>query len=122
MTDRFPHGQSRRRAAIIGLGLDGRGTPHRIISGEECLVLGGSEETHADILETMLRLEVELERIGRPLGEVAPDQLAEIAWRIDSPELQEIAWRIESGLTRTGRTFQEVSAAELTEMATGRES
>jgi hypothetical protein len=90
MTDRFTHGQRRRRATIIGLGLDGLGTPHRIITGQDCLVLGGSEQTHADILETMLRLEVELERIGQPLGEVAPDELAEIAWRIDSPELQEI--------------------------------
>lgn len=85
-------------------------------------MLGGSEQTHADILETMLRLEVELERIGQPLGEVAPEDLAEIAWRIDSPELHEIAQRIELGLSRRGQSFQEVSAAELTELATGRES
>jgi hypothetical protein len=109
-----------RRAAIIGLGLDGRGTPHRIITGQECLVLGGSEQTHADILETMLRLEVELERIGQRLGDLPPGELAEIAWRIDSPELQEIALRIESGLERLGRTFDESSAAELTALATGR--
>jgi hypothetical protein len=122
MTERFIHEPRRLRATIIGLGLDGRGTPHRIITGEECLVLGGSEQTHADILETMLRLEVELERIGQRLGDVAPEELAEIAWRIDSPELQEIAQRIESGLSRRGRSFREVSAAELTELATGRES
>jgi hypothetical protein len=122
MTERLPHGQRRLRATIIGLGLDGRGTPHRIITGRECFVLGGSEQTHADILETMLRLEVELERIGQRLGDVAPDELAEIAWRIDSPELHEIALRMESGLSRRGRSFQDVSAAELTELATGRES
>ena len=122
MTERIPHGQRRLRATIIGLGLDGRGTPHRIITGKECLVLGGSEQTHADILETMLRLEVELERIGQRLGDVPPEELAEIAWRIDSPELEEIAQRIESGLSRRGRSFQELSAAELTELATGRES
>lgn len=122
MTKTAEHGSQTRRAAIIGLGLDGRGVPHRIITGKECLVLGGSEQTHADILETMLRLEVELERIGQPLAALPPDELAEIAWRIDSPELHEIALRIESGLQRRGRSFHDSSAAELTELATGRES
>ncbi len=91
-------GTRRLRATIIGLGLDGQVQgPHRIINGEECLTVGGSAETHADLLETMLRLEGELERIGRTLGEVEPAELADIAWRIDSPELHEIAMRIDAG-------------------------
>ncbi len=54
-------------------------------------MLGGSEETHAEMIETMLRLEVELERRGQRLGDVPPAELADIAWRIDSPELHAIA-------------------------------
>jgi hypothetical protein len=121
MTKTAQRGPRQLRAAIIGLGLDGRGVPHRIITGKECLVLGGSERTHADILETMLRLEVELERIGQRLGDVPPGELAEIAWRIDSPELTEIALRMESGLETLGRSFDESSAAELTRLAAGQD-
>lgn len=80
-------------------------------------MMGGSEETHEDMLETVLRLEVELERRGQKLGEVPPDELAEIAWRIDSPELHAIALRLETGLKRRGRTFNNSTAKELTELA-----
>lgn len=118
MTTQTQSGSRRLRATIIGLGLDGHdGSPHRIITGEDCLMVGGSAETHADLLETMLRLESELERIGRPLSEIDPAELADIAWRIDSPELHEIAVRIADGLIASGRTFEDSSAEELTELA-----
>jgi hypothetical protein len=120
MTTQTESSRPRRlRATIIGLGLDDSDGPHRIITGRECLVVGGSEATHAAMLETVLRLETELERIGQRLGDVPPDALAEIAWRIDSPELQEIAHRLEAGLGRRGRKFSESTAEELTELATG---
>ncbi len=106
------------RAAIIGLGMDGLGDgTHRIISGEECLLIGGSDETHADLVETMLRLETELDRLGRRLGDLRPSELADVAWRIDSPELHAIAVRLDEGLARAGRTFEESTAQELTDLA-----
>lgn len=120
MMQHAARGPRRLRATLIGLGLDGRGGPHRIITGPDCLMLGGSEETHAELLETLLRLEVELERRGQGLGDVPPDELAEIAWRIDSPELHAIAVRLEDGLAALGRRFEETSAEELTELAAGR--
>ena len=120
MTTHSQGGTRRLRATIIGLGLDGQDQgPHRIINGEDCLTVGGSDQTHADMLETMLMLEGELERIGRTLGEVEPAELADIAWRIDSPELHEIAMRIDAGLKASGRTFGETSAEELTDLAAG---
>jgi hypothetical protein len=112
-------GNTRRlKAAIIGLGLDGPIRPLQIVQGEDCVLIGGSERTRAELLETMLRLESELERMGRRLGELAPEELAEIAWRIDSPELEEIARSLQEGLKRHGRTFPDVSPEELTRMAT----
>jgi hypothetical protein len=118
MTTQTQGGPRRLRAAIIGLGLDGHdGGPHRIITGEAGMMVGGSAETHADLLETMLRLESELERLGCGLGEVGPAELADIAWRIDSPELHEIAMRLQDGLLEQGRSFEESSAQELTDLA-----
>ena len=82
--------------------------------------MGGSEETHAELLETMLRLESELERLGRGLADMTPDELAEIAWRIDSPELHEIALQMGEGLARACRSFHDSTAEELTELSSGR--
>ncbi len=112
------HGpRPRLRAAIIGLGLDGPFHPVRILRSQEFLVVGGSDSTRDDMLETMQRLEGELERIGRDLGDVEPEELAEIAWRIDWPELEEIAMRMALGLEKQGQTFQTATAQELTVLA-----
>jgi hypothetical protein len=114
------HGGAPRRlkAAIIAFGLDGRDSLQRLSTGKQCLLVGGSAETHAEMLETMLRLESELDRRGRGLAEVDPNELAEIAWRIDSPELHAIALRLRDGLARQGRQFTELSAEELTALST----
>jgi hypothetical protein len=66
----------------------------------------------------VLRLESELDRRGCRLAEVNPTELAEIAWRIDSPELHEIALRLKESLDRQGRAFEDLSAEELTEFST----
>jgi hypothetical protein len=118
MTTTPPGGRPRRlRAAIIGLGFDGRDRPHRLSTGANGLLVGGSAETHAEMQDVLLRLEGELDRRGRRLADVPPVELAEIALRIDSPELHEIALRIQAGLELLGRTFEESTAEELTELS-----
>jgi hypothetical protein len=108
--------QRRLRATLIGLGLDGNDNLNRMITGENYLLIGGSAETHAELVQTALRLDSELERLGRRLGELTPNQLAEVAWRIDSPALWAVALRLETGLERTGRAFHELTPAELTQL------
>jgi len=117
MTKQPDGGPRRLRAAIIGFGLDGDDDQNRLSQGDQCLLLGGSAETHAEMLETMLRLESELDRRGVQLAEVDPTELAEIAWRIDSPELHEIAMAMKAGLDRQGRAFEDLTAEELTNMS-----
>jgi hypothetical protein len=122
MTTQPDGGPRRLRAAIIGFGLDGDDSQQRLSTGEQCLLVGGSAETHAEMLETMLRLESELDRRGRQLAELNPTELAEIAWRIDLPELHEIALALKEGLERQGREFEELTAEELTDISTPVES
>jgi hypothetical protein len=111
-------GEPRRlRAAIIGFGLDSQDSQQRLSTGATCVLVGGSAETHAEMLETVLRLETELDRRGQDLADVTPAELAEIAWRIDSPELHEIAVRLKTGLKDQGRDFHELSAEELTDLS-----
>lgn len=103
----------RIRAALIGIGLDSSDGFQRLTRSGNSLVLGGSPETHDELRETVLRMELELDRQGRRLGDLNPLQLAELAWRIDSPELHRIAMQLEAGLEEQGRAFEELSAEEL---------
>ena len=107
----------RIRATLIGAALDGRDDDHHLTRGDQCLIVGGSAETHASLRDTMLLMEDELERMGQTLGDLDPDDLADLAWRIDSPELHEIALQLKDGLERDGRVFLDLSAEELTELA-----
>jgi len=107
----------RLRAALIGLGLDNADDQNRVTRGDQSLIFGGSAETHAELWETALRMELELDRRGVELGELDPSQLAELAALIDSPELREIALRLQAGLERDGRTFEELTPEELTELS-----
>ena len=51
-----------------------------------------------------------------------PTELADIAWRIDSPELHEIALRLKSELERQGRAFEDLTAEELTALTQAEEN
>ena len=104
----------RIRAALIGFGFDGADDQQRLTRSAQCLAIGGSQETHDDLRETMTRLEIELDEMQQDLGDLNPEELAELAFRIDLPELHHIALRLEAGLDLQGRAFEELSAEELT--------
>jgi len=104
----------RLRAALIVLGLDSCDDHQRLTRSDQSLVLGGSAETHDELRETVMRMELELDRQGQRLGDLDPLELAELAWRIDSPELHAIALQLEAGLERQGREFGDMTAEELT--------
>ena len=54
----------RLRAALIGLGLDSGDDDNRLTRGDQSLILGGSAETHAELQDTALKMERELDRAG----------------------------------------------------------
>lgn len=103
----------RLKAALIGIGLDGDGDQQRVTRGPDCLVVGGSSETHAEMREAMTRIELALEAMDRQLGELDPAELAELAFQVDLPELTQLAIKLDDGLEREGLEFEEVSADEL---------
>ena len=107
----------RLRAALIGFGLDNGDDEQRLTRGDQTLIFGGSAETHAELRETALKMEQELNRRGQDLGELDPIELAELAAAIESPELHEIALRLQEGLQRQGRAFEDLTAEELTALS-----
>lgn len=65
-------------AGLLGVGLDHRDGHKRITTGEQFAILGGSEETHAKMTETVVKTFEELKSRGKHLHEVERSELADI--------------------------------------------
>ena len=109
----------RLRAAFIGFGLDNGDDQQRLTRGDQTLIVGGSAETHAELRETALKMEHELDRRGRSLGDLDPAELADLAAMIDSPELHEIALRPQGVVSsnRVEQDLEDLTAEELTDLS-----
>jgi len=73
--------RKKTRATLLGVGLDNDDGHKRITTGEKFLILGGSEETHERITETLVKTFEELRQRGKPLEEVETKELSEIIHR-----------------------------------------
>ena len=65
-------------SGLLGVGLDNKDGHKRLTTGEKFVVVGGSDETHGRMTETVVKTFEELKRKGKDISEVAPQQLAEI--------------------------------------------
>lgn len=76
---------TRRRKAksahLLGLGLDNDDGHKRLTSAEQFTIVGGSDETHTKMTETVVKTFEELKTRGKPLQAVEPQELAEIIHR-----------------------------------------
>jgi hypothetical protein len=66
------------RAALVGVGLDHADGHKRITTGEQFAIVGGSEETHGRMTETLVKTFEELKSRKKHLHQVEPAELAEI--------------------------------------------
>jgi len=73
---------SRRRkpkgAHLLGVGLDNEDGHKRLTTAEQFTIVGGSDETHGRMTETVIKTFEELKTRGKPLHVVEPKELAEI--------------------------------------------
>ena len=65
-------------AGLLGIGLDNEDGHKRITRGEKFVLVGGSEETHGRMTETVVKTFEELKRRDRVLETIDPKELAEI--------------------------------------------
>jgi hypothetical protein len=68
-------------AGLLGIGFDNADGHKRITTGEQFAIVGGSEETHGRMTETVVKTFEELKQRGKELQQVEPDELAEILHR-----------------------------------------
>ncbi len=69
------------KAGLLGVGLDNKDGHKRITTGEQFAIVGGSEETHGRMTETVIKTFEELKNRGKHLHTVEPKELAEIVHR-----------------------------------------
>lgn len=105
------------RATLVGFASDQADSVRRVTRLPNGTVLGGSRHAHDHLREIALRLEVELDRLGVGLAELSPSQLAEVAWRIDSPEMFEFAMHLDDGLRRREIDFHDSTPEVLMEIS-----
>ncbi|MSU65815.1 MAG: hypothetical protein EXS38_06890 [Opitutus sp.] len=72
--------RKRRRqvSGLVGLGLDNEDGHKRITTGYKFALLGGSQETHEHMTETVMKTFEELKRREKHLEQVGPEELGEI--------------------------------------------
>jgi len=68
-------------AGLLGIGFDNEDGHKRITTGEQFAIVGGSEETHSRMTETVVKTFEELKQRGKQLQQVEPKELAEILHR-----------------------------------------
>jgi hypothetical protein len=73
--------KSTPKAGLLGIGIDNTDGHKRITTGEQFAIVGGSEETHGRMTETVIKTFEELKVRGKPLHKVEPKELAEIVHR-----------------------------------------
>ncbi len=67
-----------KSAALLGLGLDNDDGHTRLTRGKNFLLVGGSQETHAAMQETAVKINESLDKRGKRLEDVSVRELRDI--------------------------------------------
>ncbi len=73
-----PRQRKPKSAHLLGVGLDNEDGHKRLTAAEQFTIVGGSDETHTRLTETVIKTFEELKTRGKPLQAVEPGELAEI--------------------------------------------
>jgi hypothetical protein len=70
--------KSRRKAVLLGVGLDSDGHK-RVTTGPNFALVGGSQETHEVMTEKVIKINEKLAAKGKQLENVSPEEFDDIA-------------------------------------------
>ena len=80
-----PYKDPKVMAHLLGLGLDCSDGHKRITQADKFSILGGSEETHCRMTETLLKTMEDLSIKGKALEEASQDEIRDLLLK-NSPE------------------------------------
>ena len=73
--------KNKRKAAIIGVGLDSDGNK-RITTGPNFALVGGTQETHEQMTEKAIKINEKLKARGKQLEEISHAEFDDIAHEV----------------------------------------
>jgi hypothetical protein len=76
-----PGGKKKRKAILLGVGLDSDGHK-RLTTGPNFLLAGGTEETHEQMTEKAVKINEKLKERGKQLEEVSHEEFDDIAHEV----------------------------------------
>ncbi|MBR5711590.1 MAG: hypothetical protein IKX40_12615 [Thermoguttaceae bacterium] len=65
-------------AALLGVGFDNQDEETRLTKGDNYLLVGGSKQTHEIMQETAVRVNEQLEKKGKRLADLEPDEFRDV--------------------------------------------
>ena len=74
---------NRPQAGLLGLAFDAEDGQKRITRGPNFVLAGGSQDTHAQMQETAIKVNEQLDRRGKNLAEVSVNELRDIVQDIE---------------------------------------
>jgi hypothetical protein len=77
----------RKKALLLGLGLDGKDGHTRVTVGRNYRLVGGSADTHGAMQEKAIKLNEHLAQRGKTLETVGREEFVEIADKVGLPLL-----------------------------------
>ncbi len=75
------NGEKKDGAHLLGVGLDNEDGHRRLTRAEKFSIVGGSEETHDRMTETLVKTFEDLSRKGKALEETEKNELSELIER-----------------------------------------
>ena len=73
--------KTKRKAALLGLGLDSDGHK-RVTKGDNFLLVGGTQDTHEEMTEKAIKINEKLKSRGKQLEEVSREEFDDIAHEV----------------------------------------
>lgn len=70
-----------RKSHLLGIGLDNDDGHKRLTRAEKFSIIGGSEETHEKMTETLVKTFEDLKTKGKELEDAEKDEIAELLQR-----------------------------------------
>jgi hypothetical protein len=75
---RKKRGKKEEVLGFLGVGLDAKDGHSRVTQSEHFLLLGGSEETHEQMQDTVIKFDEALKRRGKTLKETTPEEAIDL--------------------------------------------
>jgi len=66
------------KRGLLGIGFDGRDGHKRVTSGNDFTLLGGSQETHEQMQDLVMRLEEKAKRRGKRIRDLEGDEFEDL--------------------------------------------